>query len=79
MWDTICINTFVSSAVTELTTNSRHTTASAEDHNQSKYTNLLYRVVFQSIAVETSGVIGPATWDFLNSPSLLMTHHTGPL
>ena len=65
VWDATCVDTFSASNIARSATNPGSAAREAEANKTTKYADLCSRYDFQPVAVETSGVFGPATRTFL--------------
>jgi hypothetical protein len=65
IWDATCSDTFASSALIESATTPGAAARAAEDRKRRRYAELAQRYNFVPLAVETSGVLGPACASFL--------------
>ena len=64
-WDATCVDTYSNSAVVDAAITPGSAAAGAEERKRSRYMGLTDRYLFEPVAVETSGVIGPSTRSFL--------------
>ena len=65
IWDATCVDTFSSSALIDSATEPGAAARAAEERKRRRYADLAQRYRFVPLAVETSGVLGPACADFL--------------
>ena len=65
IWDATCSCTFCPSNIVSSTISPGSAAASAETSKITKYSSLTDRYIFTPFAVETSGVIGPLSLDFI--------------
>ena len=77
VWDATCTDTFSPSAIMSSACEPGSAARAAEDRKISKYSALSSRLIFQPIAVETSGVIGPQTLSFLKGLGKKICKETG--
>ena len=70
VWDATCVDTFSATNVCTSATEAGSAAAKAEHTKTAKYAALSDRFVFQPVAVETSGAIGPSTLAFLRGVGL---------
>ena len=64
-WDATCVDSLSATAVVESAIESGSAAHSAERRKREKYRNLSERYIFEPLAVETMGVIGPSSRKFL--------------
>ena len=76
-WDATCIDTFSASAVMESALEPGSAARAAEDRKRERYSELSERYIFQPLAVETSGVLGPSSGKFLAQLGQRITSVTG--
>ena len=76
-WDATCIDTFSASAVMESALEPGSAARAAEDCKRERYSELSERYIFQPLAVETSGVLGPSSGKFLAQLGQRITSVTG--
>ena len=67
IWDATCVDTFSAAHINNSATQPGQAAAKAEKAKTDKYASLSDRFLFQPVAVETSGVLGPSTFGFLKS------------
>ena len=60
MWDATCVNTFCSTHINECAITAGAAARAAEDRKRRRYEVIAQRYDFAPLAVETSGVLGPA-------------------
>ena len=79
VWDATCVDSFCDSRIRGLSREAGGAAAAAKKNKQSKYAHLdLYRsYVFQPIAVETCGTIGPDSLSFLRNLGRRLKATTG--
>ena len=77
IWDATCTDTFADSAVIQAALEPGAAASAAEARKVRRYASLSSRYKFVPIAVETSGVLGPATSGFVKDLGRLLTAHTG--
>ena len=65
-WDATCVDTFSRSALVESAIQPGRAAAAPEERKRQRYSGLTNRHLFEPLAVETSGVIGPSSTRFLN-------------
>ena len=65
VWDTTCPDTFATSYRGQATAKAGDVAARAEKRKLEKYQYLAPHHLFQPVAIETSGVIGPSSLSFL--------------
>ena len=65
-WDATCVDTFSRSALVESAIEPGRAAAAAEVRKRQRYEDLTNRHLFEPLAVETSGVVGPSSTRFLN-------------
>ena len=76
-WDATCSDTFASTYVNQCALQVGHAADHAEREKNAKYQDLMDRYIFQPIAVETTGVMGKSTNNFLKELGRRMTAETG--
>ena len=76
-WDGTCVDTFCSSHVMQAAIEPGSAAAAAEHRKREKYTALTDRYLFEPVAVETTGVLGPSTSVFLRRLGKKITARTG--
>ena len=64
-WDATCVDTFSEISVIGAVIESGRKAAGAEARKCARYQGLVDRYIFQPVAVETTGVLGPSTLRFL--------------
>ena len=74
---TTCVDTFSQPSVMELALHPGSTATAAESRKGEKYADLSIRYLFEAVAVETSGVMGPSNLEFLNGIGRRMTACAG--
>ena len=60
VWDATCTNTFGATHVTDCAVTPGHAARAAEQRKRTRYAALAQRYRFEPLAVETTGVLGPA-------------------
>ena len=65
IWDATCSDTFAPSALLTSASDPGSAARVAEERKVAKYSSLSTRYIFQPVAIETSGVLGPRTLSFL--------------
>ena len=58
-WDGTCVDTYCDSSIIDCSISPGSAAAAAEENKQEKYYSLTDRYLFEPVAVETSGVVGP--------------------
>ena len=76
-WDATCVDTYSNSAVVEAAITPGSAAAGAEERKRNRYLALTDRYLFEPVAVETSGAIGPSTRNFLQRLGKRITERTG--
>ena len=76
-WDATCVDTFSQSSVMESALHPGSAAMAAESRKRDNYAALSTRYRFEAVAVETSGVIGPSSSEFLNGLGRRMIACTG--
>ena len=77
MWDATCVNTFSSSSLVSCATSVGAAALAAEDRKRQRYAALAQRYEFMPLAVETSGVLGPAFSDLLQDLGKRVSQRSG--
>lgn len=77
VWDATCSNTFSSTHVTACAVTPGAAARAAEQRKQARYAALVQRYRFEPLAVETTGVLGPAISKFLAELGRRITAQTG--
>ena len=77
VWDATCTNTFSSSHVTDCAVAPGAAARAAEQRKRTRYAALTQRYRFEPLAVETSGVLGPAISSLLTEIGRRITAQTG--
>ena len=77
VWDATSPDTFAPSYVSRATSEAGAVAAQAEDRKRTKYTCLEPTYTFTPIAIETSGVFGPLTLQFLKDLGNRLRQATG--
>ena len=77
LWDVKCTNTFGNTHVTNCAVNLGAAAQAAEQHKQQGYAPLSMRYRFEALAVETTGVLGPAFRMILQELERRITALTG--
>ena len=76
-WDGTCVDTFCASSVTQAAIEPGSAASAAEQRKRQKYSGLTDRYLFEPIAVETTGVLGPSTTVFLQRLGKRISARTG--
>ena len=76
-WDSTCVDTFCSSAVIDTALEPGAAAGRAEQRKRDRYRQLTDRYLFEPVAVETSGAIGPSTAQFLRKLGKRISARTG--
>ena len=77
VWDATCVDTFCQSHRRRAATEPGGAAAHAEEEKAKKYAHLDSMYLFQPVALETCGTIGPKSRDFLREPSQRLKMVTG--
>ena len=77
VWDATCVDSFCDSRIRGSSREAGGAAAAAEKNKQSKYAHLDRSYVFQPIAVETCGTIGPDSLSFLRNLGRRLKATTG--
>ena len=77
VWDATCSDTFAESYRSQATSGAGCVAALAEVRKQAKYSFLPTTYLFQPVAIETSGVVGPSTRAFLKDLGRRVRRQTG--
>ena len=76
-WDATCVDTFAESAVVNASLEPGSAAKAAEDRKEERYSTIAQRHIFIPVAVETTGVLGPAAAAFLSELGRRITDATG--
>ena len=76
-WDATCVDTFSNTSVIGAAIESGSPAAGAEARKCARYQGLVDRYIFQPVAVETTGVLGPSTLQFLQQLRKRISSQTG--
>ncbi|KAF0288994.1 Ubiquitin carboxyl-terminal hydrolase 2 [Amphibalanus amphitrite] len=76
-WDATCADTFADTVLIQTALEPGAAARAAEDRKRRHYSEISSRFKFVPIAVETSGVLGPATSKFIRELGQLITTRTG--
>ena len=76
-WDATCVDTFAESAVVNSSLEPGSAAMAAEDRKRQRYAAIAQRYIFIPVAVETTGVLGPAAAAFLTDLGRRITDVTG--
>ena len=76
-WDATCVDTFADSALVDCATSPGAAAIAAEDRKRRRYLDISLRYCFLPLAVETSGVVGPAFSTFLSDLGRRISTSTG--
>ena len=77
VWDATCSDTFAATNLPHTALQPAYAANLAESNKLQKYRQLLDRYLFQPIAVETTGVLGSSTRQFLKELGRRMATETG--
>ena len=77
IWDATCIDTFAPSYVEEATREAGSVAAIAESRKKKKYEELSTIHEFTPVAIETTGVMGPETMEFIRNLTTRIRSITG--
>ena len=77
MWDATCVNTFCSSSLVSCATSVGAAALAAEERKRQRYAALARRYEFMPLAVETTGVLGPAFRDLLQDLGKRVSQRSG--
>ena len=66
-WNATCSDTFAPSYITSASTEAGALAIHAAERKRKKYCDLATTHIFQPVAVETAGTVGPTTFKFLKS------------
>ena len=78
-WDATCTDTFAATNVNQCALQAGHAANAAETRKRLKYQTLTDRYIFQPVSVETTGVLGGSTKDFLKELGRRISTETGDL
>ena len=76
-WDGTCVDTYCDSSIINSSISPGSAAAAAEESKREKYLALTDRYLFEPVAVETSGVIGPSTMKFVSGLGKRLSIQTG--
>ena len=76
-WDATCVDTFAGSAVVQSALEPGTAARAAEERKRNRYASLTSRYRFEPLAVETTGVLGPAASALLRELGRLITTVSG--
>ena len=76
-WDATCVDTFSSTAVVDSAITPGSAAMAAEERKRNRYSTLTDRYLFEPVAIETTGVMGPSTRSFLQRLGRQMSTRTG--
>ena len=76
-WDGTCVDTYCDSSIVDCSINPGSAAAAAEEIKRVRYASLTDRYIFEPVAVETSGVVGPSTVKFLSGLGKRLSVLTG--
>ena len=77
VWDATCPDTYAPSHVSTAAREPGAVAVQAEHLKMTKYSHLESDYLFVPFAIETSGVLGQAAWDFVNDLGWRLHHATG--
>ena len=77
MWDATCVNTYASTHLLDCASTAGAAARAAEDRKRQRYAALALRYDFTPLAVETSGVMGPAFSDLLQDIGRRVSRRSG--
>ena len=77
MWDATCLDTYAPSHVSTAAREPGAVAAQAEHLKMTKYSHLESGYLFVLFAIETSGVLGLAAWEFVNDLGWRLHYATG--
>ena len=77
VWDATCPDTYAPSHVSTAARDPGAVAAQAEHLKMTKYSHLESDYFFVPFAIETSGVLGQAAWEFVNDLGWCLHHATG--
>lgn len=77
MWDTTCVNTFSTTYIINCATTAGAAALAAEERKRQRYAALAQRYDFMPLAVETTGVLGPAFSDLLQDIGKRVSQRSG--
>ena len=77
VWDVTCPDTFAPSYISSAIREAGAVAASAEGRKTAKYGHLNSAHTFNPVAIESSGVVGPQSMDFLRDMGRCLAHVTG--
>ena len=77
MWDATCVNTFSTTNIINCATAVGAAAIAAEERKRRRYAALALRYDFVPLAVETSGVVGPAFNDLLQDIGNRISQRSG--
>ena len=77
MWDATCVNTFCSTHIIDCASSAGAAASAAEEQKRQRYAALALRYDFAPLAVETSGVLGPAFRNLLQDIGRRVSQRSG--
>ncbi len=77
MWDATCVNTYASTHLLDCASVAGDAVRTAEERKRQRYAALALQYEFTPLAVETSGVLGPAFNDILQNIGRRVSQHSG--
>lgn len=76
-WDATCVNTYTEAGVYKSAVVPSSVAAEAENLKRHKYQSLTDRFLFEPLAIETSGVFGPSSCNFIREIGARLRQSTG--
>ena len=76
-WDSTCLDTFSASSVVNSALEPGSAAEAAEDRKRARYQGLTERYIFEPVAIETTGALGPSTIKFIQSLGKRISACTG--
>ena len=76
-WDATCVDTYSASSVINSAIAPGFAAGAAEERKRVRYQGITDRYLFEPVAIETTGVVGPETRMFLQHLGKRITAHSG--
>ena len=77
VWDATCVDTISASSITASAAQAGPAASAAERRKRRRYADISRRYLFQPVAIETTGVIGPESLSFLKELGQRIVQMTG--
>jgi hypothetical protein len=76
VWDFTCVDTYASSNLLNSATEAGSAATHAEERKRAKYADISIKHIFEPVAVETTGVYGESSREFIRELGRRMTEAT---